>query len=173
MTAGAFFLMAANYEGHGMNKANLKTLSPNEARKHGSAGGKASGQARRRKKQVREYLQGLLDGARDGVTGAEALALALYEKAVSGDVRAFEACLAAAGQAPRQTLPPVPMPEVMNAADLPRVTAAILQATASGVLAADEALKLSGVVTAHAKALELADLERRLEALEEQAEKGA
>lgn len=42
------------------NEENLKTLSPKEARKNGSKGGKASGEARRRKKSMREALEMLM-----------------------------------------------------------------------------------------------------------------
>ena len=73
--------------------ANPATLIPvrtvSEARIKGRAGGIASGEARRRKKDFRECLMAILDGKwKDGRTGAENLAASLFEKALSGDVRA-------------------------------------------------------------------------------------
>ena len=69
---------------------NLKVRSPNEARKLGAKGGRASGEARRKKKDMRERLRVLLETKVNGVEGADALAVALFEKALSGDVKAFE-----------------------------------------------------------------------------------
>lgn len=69
------------------------------------AGGVASGEARRRKKEIRECLEILLEKeikARDGkvMSGAEAISAKLFEKALHGDVRAFEVLRDSAGQKP-------------------------------------------------------------------------
>ena len=83
------------------NPDTLKTVrSVNEARKLGSAGGKKSGEARRKKKALREHLEALLAGKRGKVTTAEALTLALVEKGLSGDVRAFEVIRDSIGEKP-------------------------------------------------------------------------
>ena len=74
--------------------------SSEAARERGARGGRASGAARRGKRDMRERLETLLAGTRDGVTGADALALALFEKALSGDVKAFAAIMAGVGDAP-------------------------------------------------------------------------
>lgn len=68
-------------------------------------GGKASGEARRRKKELRECLDILLEKeiqARSGETmsGAEAISLKLFDKALKGDIRAFEVIRDTAGQKP-------------------------------------------------------------------------
>ena len=150
-----------------MSRADLKPVrSAEEAKAKGAKGGKASGVARRAKRDLREHMRALLDGVRDGVTGAEALSLAMFEKALSGDVRAFEAVLASAGQTPRQTLPPLNLPGIESAQDLPKLTAAILAAVAAGTLTPEEGAKLSNMAALHVKALELSDIEKRISALE-------
>lgn len=68
-------------------------------------GGIASGVAKRRKKEIRECLEELLNRemkTRDGqtMTGAEAISTKLFEKALKGDVRAFEVLRDSAGQKP-------------------------------------------------------------------------
>ncbi|MBD5647979.1 MAG: hypothetical protein HDQ89_10365 [Desulfovibrio sp.] len=84
-----------------MAKADLKTIrSEDEAKKLGSAGGKKSGEARRKKKALREHLEALLAGKQGGMTTAEALTLALVEKGLSGDVRAFEVIRDTIGEKP-------------------------------------------------------------------------
>lgn len=83
------------------NPGTLKThRSSDEARKLGSAGGKKSGEARRKKKALREHLEALLAGKRGTMTTAEALTLALVEKGLSGDVRAFEVIRDSIGEKP-------------------------------------------------------------------------
>lgn len=83
------------------NPDTLKThRSSNEARKLGELGGKKSGEARRKKKALREHLEALLAGKRGKVTSAEALTLALVEKGLSGDVRAFEVIRDTIGEKP-------------------------------------------------------------------------
>lgn len=89
-------------------KANLvpwDDMPEEEVRKLKSAGGKASGEAKRRKKALRECLEVLLEkqmetDTGDKVSGAEALAISLFQKALEGDVRAWEVLRDTAGQKP-------------------------------------------------------------------------
>ena len=72
------------------------------ARERGRAGGLASAAARRKRKEMREYLEVALrmtDEA-SGDLNAMVAALALVEKAKAGDVRAWDAILAAVGERP-------------------------------------------------------------------------
>ena len=149
-----------------MGRTKTTLRSGDEAAKLGSAGGKKSVEARRRKRDLKAYMTALLDGDRDGMTGAEALTIALFEKAMTGDAKAFELVCATAGQPPRQTLPAVKLPSMKDTADLPAVTAAILRAVASGKLTTEEGHKLASIAGLHAKAIELADLDKRITELE-------
>ena len=70
-----------------------------------SRGGKASAEARRRKRDLRNALEALLekdfkDKNGNRISGTEALATKLFEKAMKGDVRAFETLRDTVGQKP-------------------------------------------------------------------------
>lgn len=84
------------------NENNLNPVrSENEAREKGKKGGIASGEARRKKKTIRETLEMMLSGKMpDGATRQDAIVVALLEKALSGDVRAFEAIRDSIGEKP-------------------------------------------------------------------------
>lgn len=78
------------------NEANLKPVrTESEARTLGANGGRKSGEARREKKLLRECLEILLENIMEGengeeMTGAEALAAAIFGRALMGDIRAAE-----------------------------------------------------------------------------------
>lgn len=79
--------------------------SGKEAVEAGRKGGIASGESKRRKKELRECIEMLLEReikANNGevLTGAEAIALKQFEKALKGDTRAFEVVRDTAGQKP-------------------------------------------------------------------------
>lgn len=105
--------------------------------------------------------QALLDGEAEGLTRKA------VEMALDGNMAALRLCL-------ERLLPPrkerplaVKLPDISDAGDLPKLTAALLAAVASGELTAGEAAGLSSLAANHGKALELAELERRITALEE------
>ena len=77
-----------------------------KARAMGRAGGLASAASRRKRRAMRDYLEIALrlpDEA-TGETNAQAAAIALVDKAKQGDVRAWEAMLAALGEKAPQML---------------------------------------------------------------------
>lgn len=88
------------------NPDNLNPVrSKQEATERGRKGGIASGQARRNKKMLRECFEILLDKnykGKDGkvISGAETLALTVFQKAQRGDLKAFEIVRDTAGQKP-------------------------------------------------------------------------
>ena len=70
-----------------------------------SAGGKASAEARRRKRDLKRAIEVLLEQdvtAKDGTSksGAEAIAVAQFKKALKGDAKAFELLRDTSGQKP-------------------------------------------------------------------------
>lgn len=103
-----------------LNPQNLRTLSPEEARKQGSKGGKASAKARRERKEMRDTFRNILDmplkpgdleeittfqGANKlNVTVGEAIALIMANKAIKGDVRAAEFVRDTSGQRPTSSV---------------------------------------------------------------------
>lgn len=84
------------------NEQNLThTLTESEQRK----GGKKSGETRRKKKMLKECFEILLnktftDENGKVLTGAEATAYKVFEKALKGDLKAFEIMRDTAGQKP-------------------------------------------------------------------------
>ncbi len=86
-------------------KENLKPVqNTEEARERGRKGGIASGQARRKKRVLREYLEARLEIMAGDVSTAEAITVALVDKALSGDVRAYETIRDTLGQNPKQVV---------------------------------------------------------------------
>lgn len=97
---GGFFVDMANE-----NNLNPPIRSAREAREKGKKGGIASAEARRKKKTIRETLEMMLSGQMpDGSTRRDAIVVALMEKALSGDVRAFEAIRDSIGEKPVNTV---------------------------------------------------------------------
>ena len=83
-------------------KGNEKhTFTPEEL----SKGGKASAEARRKKRDLRQAIEILLETDIKGKngevkSGAEAITIAQFQKALKGDTRAFEVLRDTAGQKP-------------------------------------------------------------------------
>ncbi len=80
---------------------NLIPPTPEEAKEKGRKGGLASGRSRARKKAFRQLLETALrvKGVK-GKSVAEDVVLALIEKALTGDVRAFECIRDTVGEKP-------------------------------------------------------------------------
>ena len=97
---------------------------------------------------------------------AEALTRKAVELAQAGDMTALRLCMDRL--APVRLDRPVTfdLPKIETVADLPKATQAIMEAVAGGELTQSEAAELGKLVDAHAKAIEVTDLHRRLEALE-------
>lgn len=72
-----------------------------EARKRGAKGGRASGEARRKKKTMRELLEIAMELPSGDKTTAEAITAALLDKALSGDVKAYEVVRDTLGENPK------------------------------------------------------------------------
>ena len=96
------------------NEQNLKPVSSKkEARERGRKGGLASGEARRKRKTLKEELLLMLS---EGET-QQSVTLALIEKAMSGDTKAFEVI--------RDTIGEKPIDKVMIADVEPSVIAEV------------------------------------------------
>ena len=96
------------------NEKNLKPVrTESEAREKGRKGGIASGEARRKRKTLKEELLLMLS---EGET-QQSVTLALIEKAMSGDTKAFEVI--------RDTIGEKPVDKVMIADVEPSVIAEV------------------------------------------------
>lgn len=111
--------------------------------------------------------QALLDGE------VESLTRKAVELALEGDTTALRLCLERILPARKEAaLIPINLPQVEGAADLPQLTAAILDSVAAGRITPGEGQALAALANAHAKTLEIAELEQRITALEEKQGKG-
>lgn len=104
--------------------------------------------------------QELLDGE------AEALTRKAVELALEGNIQALKLCIERLVPPRKERAVGLNLPELAGVASLPVLTAALLDAVATGDLTVGEASGLSSLVANHGKALELAELEKRISALE-------
>lgn len=82
---------------------NLRVFSPAEARENGRKGGIRSGEARREKRRLRELLEMALSRVgEDGTSTAEAVTAAIIDRALTGDVRAYEVIRDTLGEKPTE-----------------------------------------------------------------------
>lgn len=91
------------------------------------------------------------------------------ELALAGDLTALRLCLERIVPPRKDSPVRLELPPMESSADLPAVTAAMLQAVAHGELTPSEATAMAGLIEAHRKALETEELERRIAALEQTA----
>ena len=89
-----------NLEGNGFDE-----ITAEKQREIARQGGIASVEARRKKKLIRECLEELLereikDKNGQTMTGAEAMAVKVFQQALKGDLKAFEIVRDTAGQKP-------------------------------------------------------------------------
>lgn len=87
---------------------NLKSFDVNQSRdeavKNGRKGGIKSGEVRRERKKLREDFEILLSLSENGQTNQEKMCLALFEKALKGDVSAFNAIRDLLGEKPKDVI---------------------------------------------------------------------
>lgn len=98
---------------------------------------------------------------------AEALTQKAIDLAQAGDMTALKLCLDRLAPVRRDRPVTFDLPKIETTEDLPKATRAILEAVAAGEFTPSEAAELGKLVDAHAKAIEVTDLHRRLEALED------
>ena len=101
---------------------------------------------------------------------ADALVRRAVDQGLNGDLRAIRLILDRLEPAPKDRAVDFEMPPVNNAQDSIVAYGAISSAVARGELTPLEAKSLSTFLDRHVRAIELADLEARLEKLEKQAE---
>lgn len=91
--------------GNPQNFIPMDQRTKEEVRNIASKGGINSGKARRNKKLLKDCLTILLEKKMEGedgkkITGAEALSVELFQKALAGDTKAWELLRDTAGQKP-------------------------------------------------------------------------
>ena len=112
-------------------------------------------------------MESLLDGE------AEALTRRAVEMALGGDTVALRLCMDRIMPARKDRHIRFDLPKMETAGDLVKATAALVEAVASGQITPSEAGELSKLVEGCAKALDLHEIQQRLEKLEAAQQQGA
>src|SRR4051794_27887431 len=107
-----------------------------------------------------QAVQAMLDGE------AEAITRKAVELAKAGDTVALRLCLDRLAPVRKDRPVTFALPAIETPADLPKASAALLEAVASGELTPSEAAELGKLVEAHVRAIEATELQARLERLE-------
>ncbi len=106
-----------------------------------------------------------------GVEAGKDIMQAVVKAAKEGDMRAADILLRRLWPERKGRPVTLDLPAMQSAADLPAVLGTVAQAVASGDLTPEEGQALAAVVEAQRRAIETADLEQRVAALEQR--KGA
>ncbi|WP_324132350.1 DUF5681 domain-containing protein [Bosea sp. (in: a-proteobacteria)] len=105
-------------------------------------------------------IEALLDGE------AETLTRKAIELAKAGDMQALRLCMDRLAPPRRDRSISFEMPSIETVDDLPAATRAIMDAVSIGDITPSEAAELGKLVDAHVRAIEVSDINKRLEALE-------
>jgi len=97
---------------------------------------------------------------------AERLTRKVIELALAGDTTALRLCMDRIAPVPKSRPVKFDIPMVRAAADLPPALTALMQAAGSGNLTPDEAASVAGLLELQRRAIETAEIEARLSALE-------
>ena len=127
----------------------------------GNPGGKPKGT----RNKATEAALALLDGE------ATKLTRKAIDMALAGDAKALRLCLERITPPRRETPVSLTLPAIKPAGVLPAAIGALLQATAAGEIAPGEAERIARLIGEAGRAIELADIEERLQRLEEQGSK--
>lgn len=122
--------------------------------------GNPAGRPKGARNRATRAAEDLLEGE------AEAVTRKAVELAKAGDTTAIRLCLERIMPVRRDRATPFEMPELKTAADAVQASAALLAAVAAGELTTSQAAELGRLVESYVRAIETAELEARIEALE-------
>jgi hypothetical protein len=144
-----------------MTKSVAKTTKKQQGFEKGKSGNpKGRPQGSRNKATI--ACQNLIDGE------AEALTLKAIELAKDGDITALRLCLDRLVPTRRDSPVNFELPSIDTPSDLSKATATVAIAVSNGTLTPVEGELVSKTLQRHVKALELTDIEKRLQTLEAQ-----
>jgi hypothetical protein len=123
--------------------------------------GNPSGKAKGTRHKATMAVQALLEGE------AEALTRKCIDLAKAGDTTALRLCMERLAPAVKSRAVHLSMPPINTADDVLKAQAATIGAMAKGHITPDEAATIAGVLEAKRKAIETADIEQRLIAVED------
>jgi uncharacterized protein DUF5681 len=104
-----------------------------------------------------------------GAEGAAAVLRSVVEAAAAGDMRAADILLRRLWPERRGRPLRLDLPSVETATDLPAALGAVTRAVAAGEITPEEAQAMAGLLEAHRRAIETAELAARVAALERDA----
>jgi len=122
--------------------------------------GNPAGKAKGTRHRTTLAMEALLAGEAEGLTRKA------IELAQDGDTVALRLCLDRLMPVRKDRPVPFALPPIETAADLTKATSALLSAVAAGELTPSEAAELGKLVDAHVRAIEVTDIQARLDALE-------
>ena len=97
---------------------------------------------------------------------AEALTQTAVTKALEGDSVALRLCMERIAPAPKDQSVSFNLPEMNNALDASEAAGSVLTAVSEGQLTPIEAARVMGLIDIYRRTLELTEIEKRLQALE-------
>jgi hypothetical protein len=127
----------------------------------GNPEGKIKGTLHKATRAALELLEGDL----------ETITRVCVDKAKDGDLMAVKLILDKVIPNARERRLSIKLPQVEGAANLPSVLAAVLKLVSNGELTPGEGQTITGIIESTRKGIELAEIEARLRAIEEQLEK--
>jgi hypothetical protein len=98
---------------------------------------------------------------------SQALTRKAIDEALNGNMVALKLCLERLIPAAKERPVDLAFPEVSDASDLAKLTATLLSAVGNGDLDSGQASSLARVIDSHRNALELTEIESRLQKIEE------
>jgi hypothetical protein len=122
--------------------------------------GNPNGRPKGARNRVTRAVEALIDGE------GEALAAKAVEKALQGDSTMLRALLSTLVPPRRERTVEFELPKIESAADAVKASSAVLTACAAGELSPHEASEIMGLISTHVGAIEVAELEARVAALE-------
>ncbi len=123
--------------------------------------GNPTGRPRGSRNATTLAVQGLFHGQ------AQKLTQKAIELALDGDSVALRLCLDRILPAIKEMPVNFKIPSSVNAEDLPKITASLIKTVSNGELLPSEAEKVSKLIDIHRQAIEAADFDARLKALEQ------
>ena len=123
--------------------------------------GNPAGRPKGSMNKATRLAQSLLDGE------AAELTRKVIELAKGGDMQALRLCLDRLVPPKKDSPVRVAMPDVNGAAGMKQASEAILMAVATGEITPAEGHAIAAIVEGHRKVIELAEIERRIAALEQ------
>lgn len=137
---------------------------PAQPRRPGAFQPGQSGNPAGRPKGARSRLALLTQQHLDGE--ATAIVAAVIAAAKAGEPTAMRLCIERLMPARKGAPVLLDLPPITAAADVPRAMAAVCEAVAEGEISPEEGAAVAGIVDASRRAIETADLESRIAALE-------